>query len=82
MGFVNDVNILTQSSSTEQNYTTLKRIYTAYESWAKRHRYLFLKKKFHLIYFTRTPKKVNLNVLLDIGDYIINPESDIRILGV
>jgi hypothetical protein len=82
MGFVDDVNILTHSSSTEKNCTTLKRIYTACESWAKRHGSSFSKKKFHLIHFTRTPKKVNLNASLDIGDYTINPESDIRILGV
>jgi hypothetical protein len=42
----------------------------------------FSKKKFHLIHFTRTPKRVNLNASLDLGEHTVQPESDIRVLGV
>ena len=47
-GFVDDVNILTHSSSTEQNCIALKSIHTACEEWAKRHGSSFSKKKFIL----------------------------------
>ena len=82
MGFIDDINILTHSSSTEQNCDTLKQIYTKCETWARHHGSSFSEKKFHLIHFTRTPKKVNVNASLDIGGHTIRPESDIRILGV
>jgi len=81
-GFVDDVNILTHSSSTEQNCITLKIIHSACEEWAKRHGSSFAKKKFHLIHFTRTLKRVNLEASLNLGEHTVEPETDIRILGV
>src|SRR6202453_2856654 len=60
-GFMDNVNILTYGLSIRRNYKVLKRIYLVYETWVKRHRSRFNPQKYDLIYFTRRPRRFNID---------------------
>jgi ribonuclease HI len=83
-GFVDDVNILTFSKSTEQNCRNLERIHLACEDWATRHGSAFNTKKYDLIHFTRTPKRFNMKANINIAatNTKVEPKTDVRVLGV
>ena len=81
-GFVDDVNILTYSESTEQNCLKLTEIHKKCQSWTKKHGSKFCPDKYELIHFSRTKKNFNMTAEIKLGDQKIGPKSDIRILGV
>lgn len=83
-GFVDDVNILTHSLSTEQNCRNLERIHLACESWATRHGSSFDPSKYDLIHFSRTPKRFNMLAKLSLSSVnaSLDPKLDVRVLGV
>jgi hypothetical protein len=82
LGFVDDINILTYGSSTEENCRVLERTHNACESWAKTHGSKFNTEKYELIHFTRTPKRFNMKAKVKITGQEIEPAADIKILGV
>ena len=53
---MDDVNILTYSESTEQNYKKLAEIHIECQKWARKHGSQFCSDKYELIYFSRTKK--------------------------
>lgn len=81
-GFVDDVNILTYSGSTERNCQTLVEAYERCEQWARTHGTKFNKQKHELIHFSRTPKKFNMAASATLAGHRVAPEADIRVLGV
>jgi ribonuclease HI len=81
-GFVDDINILTHSTSTEQNCLSLQRIHLACEEWARRHGAAFDPAKYDLIHFSRAPKRFNMKATLRIDNATLEPKSEIRVLGV
>ncbi len=81
-GFMDDINILTYSESTEQNCLKLAEIHKKCQSWAGKHGSKFCPDKYELIHFSRTKKKFNMSAEIKLGDQSIGPKSDIRILGV
>ena len=52
IGFVDDLNLLAYSKSTEQNCATLSKIHERCIGWAKRHGMKFAPHKYELIHFT------------------------------
>jgi hypothetical protein len=85
-GFIDDVNVLTFSKSTEQNCKNLERIHLACEDWATRHGSAFNAKKYDLIHFSRTPKRFNMSAEINITasntSVKVKPKANIRVLGV
>jgi hypothetical protein len=76
--------LISISTSTEQNCQNLERVYRAYKEWASRHGSAFDPKKYDLIYFSRTLKRFNMLVEMNILSfgYSLKPKADIRVLGV
>ncbi len=83
-GFVDDINILTFSTSTEQNCRNLERIHLACEEWATRHGSAFNSSKYDLIHFSRSPKRFNMLAEINISSsgHRVKPKTDVRVLGV
>ena len=67
IGFVDDLNLLAYSKSTEQNCATLGQIHERCLDWASRHGIEFVPYKYELIYFTTTSKKHNLQATITVG---------------
>jgi len=82
VGFVDDVNILTYSNTTEENCTTLTAIHDQCLAWAERHGVKFAPAKYELIHLTRRPKRHNLAATIDIQGNVLAAKANIRILGV
>ena len=82
LGFVDDINMLAYGKSTEENCKTLEVIHKKCEKWASRHGSVFAPKKYELIHLSRNPKKFNMFTVIQIGNNIIKPKTDIRILGL
>ena len=81
-GFVDDVNILTYSESTEQNCKKLAEIHEQCQKWARKHGSQFCPDKYELIHFSRTKKKFNMSAEVRLEGQSVGPKTDIRILGV
>lgn len=82
IGFVDDVNLLAFSTSTEENCRTLARLHTACETWARRHGSVWAPQKYELIHLTRRPKRFNMQATLTLNDADIAIKTDVRVLGL
>ena len=82
LGFVDDVNVLAYGKSTEENCRTLERIHRKCELWATRHGSVFAPDKYELIHLSRNPKKFNMTATIQIETNLIEPKTDIRVLGL
>ena len=82
LGFVDDINVLAYGKSTEENCKMLEEIHKKCEKWAIRHGSVFAPKKYELIHLSRNPKKFNMSTVVRIENSIIEPKTDIRILGL
>ena len=82
LGFVDDINVLAYGKSTEENCKTLEEIHKKCEKWAIRYGSVFAPKKYELIHLSRNPKKFNMSTVVRIENSIIEPKTDIRILGL
>jgi exonuclease III len=82
LGYADDVNILAYGKSTDENCRNLERVHRLCERWAARHGSVFAPAKYELIHFTRNPKKFDMTATIRIGSDIIQPKTDIRVLGV
>ena len=81
-GFVDDVNILTYSTSTEENCRTLETLHKKCEKWAARYGSTFAPAKYQLIHLSRNPKKFNMQATINIANNVVKPKTDIRVLGL
>ena len=82
IGFVDDINILTYSESTERNCTILQRIHRKCQQWAIKHGAKFAPEKYELIHFARNHKKFNMTATMNIDEIRLDTKPHIRILGV
>jgi hypothetical protein len=78
--FVDDVNILAYEKSIENNWKSLKIIHRAYERWAVRHEIVFASIKYELIHLTRSSKRFDMTVTINIDFITIISKIDIRVL--
>ena len=60
VGFIDDINLLAYSKSTEQNCATLSQVHDRCLEWAQRHGMAFAPQKYELIHFTTARKRHNL----------------------
>lgn len=82
MGFVDNVNILAYSTSTEENCRTFENIHRKCIQWASKHEAIFVSQKYKLIHFAKNLKRFNMKASVHKIHKDINPKVDIRILGV
>lgn len=82
MGFVDDVNILAYSTSTEENCRILESMHEKCIQWASKHGAVFAPQKYELVHLARNPKKFNMRASVHKNHKDISPKADIRILGV
>ena len=78
--FVNDVNVLTYSTSTEKNCKILKKLHEVFTTWFRRHEANFFSTKYELIYFNRSFKKFNMQTMINLKEMQLILKIDIRIL--
>jgi hypothetical protein len=78
--FVDDVNILAYEKSIENNCKSLKIIHRAYEKWAVRHEIVFASIKYELIHLTRSSKRFDMIITINIDFITITSKIDIRVL--
>lgn len=82
IGFVDDTNVLTWSDSTEENCRNLGKLHKICEKWTVKHGVWFAPEKYHLLHFSRTTKRHNLQASVKIQGHEKNPNTSIRILGI
>ena len=80
--FVNDINILTYSEFTKQNYEMLKKAWNKILEWAKKHEFKFNERKHELIHFSRTSKRYNMKISITLREHQVNANTDFRILKI
>jgi hypothetical protein len=78
--FVDDVNILAYEKSIEENCKSLKIIHRVCKRWAIRHEIVFALIKYELIYLTRSSKRFNMTITINIDFITIFSKIDIRVL--
>jgi exonuclease III len=82
LGFMDDLNILAYSGSTEQNCARLSRVHGRCQAWALRHGIAFAPHKYELIHFTTARKKHNLQASITLDSIVKEPTRSVRVLGV
>ena len=82
IGFMDDLNILVYSSSTETNCARLAKVHEKCLKWAQRFGVAFAPKKYELIHFTTARNKHNLQASIELGGVTKEPSKSVRVLGV
>ena len=82
IGFVDDVNVLVYSPSTETNCRKLERIHRECAQWAATHGARFAPDKYEVIHFSRASKKFNMQATPRIDGLRREAKDHVRILGV
>ena len=80
--FVNDIHLLTYNKFTKFNYLILKRAHEIYLRWAITHDVIFALKKYKLIYLTRSPRRFDISITINLKILITKLKANIRILGL
>ena len=78
--FVNDVNVLTYSTSTEKNCKILKKLHEIFTTWFRRHEAIFFSTKYELIHFNKNFKKFNMQTMINLKKMQLTLKTNIRIL--
>jgi hypothetical protein len=81
-GFVDDVNVLTYSGSTEKNCKTLERTHKECAKWADTHGVRFAPEKYELLHLTRSPKQFNMAATPMIEGSRPQVKGSMRVLGI
>ena len=82
MGFIDDVNVLVYSTSTEENCKILERLHKECKRWAVKHGSVFAPDKYKLIHLAKNSKNLDMTTTINISSEIIKPKADIRVLGL
>ena len=82
IGFINNVNMLAYSTSTEENCRTLERLYKECERWATKHGSVFAPNKYELIHLAKNSKNFNMTTTISIALETVKPKTDIKGLGL
>ena len=78
--FVDDVNVLIYSISTEKNCRTLKKLHEVFTTWFRRHEAIFSSTKYELIHLNRSSKKFNMQTTINLEEMQLISKTNIRIL--
>ena len=81
LGFADDTNLLAFGHSLRSNLLTLKNTHLKCLSWAARHGMVFSPEKYEILHFSRR-RSDNLQLKLRLGNVILRPKEEVRILGV
>ncbi len=81
-GFVDDIHLLAYSESTEANCVNLEKAHNLCLKWAATHGASFAPQKYELLHMSRTPKKFNMKMAINFDNTVIEPEANIRVLGL
>ena len=81
LGFADDTNLLAFGHSLKSNLLKLKNTHLKYLSWAARHGMVFSPEKYEILYFSRR-RSDNLQLKLRLGNVILRPKEEVRVLGV
>lgn len=81
-GFIDDVNIFTFGSSTEENCETLRQTHEDCLKWATQHGSKFAPAKYELVHLTRTPRKFKMDAALELPQATVHPKTAIKLLGL
>ena len=82
IGYIDDVNLLAVSSSTEENCRLLTEAHAQAERWAAMHASVFAVKKYELTHFTKTPARFDTEHGITLGGRYLSPSDSCRFLGV
>ena len=80
LGFADDTNLLAFSHSLKSNLLKLKNTHHKCLSWAARHGIVFSPEKYEILHFSR--RSDNLQLKLRLGNVILKPKEEVRVLGV
>ena len=81
LGFADDTNLLAFGHSLKSNLLKLKNTHLKYLSWAARYRMVFSPEKYKILHFSRR-RSDNLQLKLRLGNVILKPKEEVRVLGV
>ena len=81
LGFADDTNLLAFGHSLKSNLLKLKNTHHKCLSWAARHGIVFSPEKYEILHFSRR-RSDNLQLKLRLGNVILKPKEEVRVLGV
>ena len=81
LGFADDTNLLAFGHSLKSNLLKLKNTHLKCLSWAARHGMVFSPEKYKILHFSRR-RSDNLQLKLRLGNVILKPKEEVRVLGV
>ena len=81
LGFADDTNLLAFGHSLKSNLLKLKNTHLKCLSWAARHGMVFSPEKYEILHFSRR-RSDNLQLKLRLGNMILRPKEEVRVLGV
>ena len=81
LGFADDTNLLAFGHSLKSNLLKLKNTHLKCLSWAARHGIVFSPEKYEILHFSRR-RSDNLQLKLRLGNVILRPKEEVRVLGV
>ena len=81
LGFADDTNLLAFGHSLKSNLLKLKNTHLKCLSWAARHGIVFSPEKYEILHFSRR-RSDNLQLKLRLGNVILKPKEEVRVLGV
>ena len=64
--FVDDVNVLTYSTSTEKNCRIFEKLHEVFTTWFRRHEAIFFSTKYELIHLNKSSKKFNMQTTINL----------------
>jgi hypothetical protein len=82
VNFVNDINLLTYDSFTEQNARKLKHLHQKCETWSRRHDVVFASIKYELVHLARNHRRFNMQIELRIEEIQKSSALYVRVLNV
>ena len=81
LGFADDTNLLAFGHSLKSNLLKLKNTHLKCLSWTARHGIVFSPEKYEILHFSRR-RSDNLQLKLRLGNVILKPKEEVRVLGV
>ncbi|EKG13846.1 hypothetical protein MPH_08978 [Macrophomina phaseolina MS6] len=82
IGYIDGVNLLAISSSTEENCRRLTAAHAVTERWAAKHASVFATRKYELTHFARTPSRFRIDQGITLGGQYLRPNDNCSFLGV
>ena len=78
--FVDDVNVITYSTSTEKNCRIFEKLHEIFTTWFRRHEAIFFSTKYELIHLNKNSKKFNMQTTINLEKMQLISKTNIRIL--